>query len=66
MDKKIPRSLAATIIDEFVYNQRNREVLKRRLLDGVKYEDLSEEFDLSVRQVKQIVKDGKEDLKHLM
>ena len=30
MDKKIPRSLAATIIDEFVYNQRNREREERR------------------------------------
>lgn len=34
-------------------------MLKRRFLDGVKFETLAEEFDLSVRQTKNIIrKDG--------
>ena len=33
----------------------NRAILKRRLLDGITYDKLAEEFDLSVRQLKNIV-----------
>ena len=29
--------------------------MKRRLIDGIRFEPLAEEFDLSVRQVKNIV-----------
>jgi DNA-directed RNA polymerase specialized sigma24 family protein len=46
------------LIDECVVGlnaERNRMILKRRLIDGIRYEPLAEEFDLSVRQVKKIV-----------
>ena len=43
------------LIHEYVHNERNREILKRRLIDGRTYEQLAEEFDLSPRQVKNIV-----------
>lgn len=46
------------IIDQYIHNERNREILKRRLIDGVCFEPLAEEFDLSVRQVKNIVYKG--------
>lgn len=42
-------------IDEVIHSERDRAILKRRLIDGICYEPLAEEFDLSVRQVKQIV-----------
>lgn len=45
-------------IDEFIHSSRDREVLKRRLIDGIRFEPLAEEFDLSVRQVKNIVYKG--------
>ena len=43
------------LIDQYIHNERNRAILKRRLLDGICYEPLAEEFDLSDRQVKNIV-----------
>lgn len=43
------------LIDQRIHNQRNRAILKRRLLDGICYEPLAEEFDMSVRQIKNIV-----------
>ena len=43
------------LINEHVHNARNRNILKRRLIDGVCFEPLAEEFNLSVRQVKNIV-----------
>ena len=44
-----------TAIDEHVHNERDREIMKRRLIDGVCYEPLAEEFGLSVRHVKTVV-----------
>ena len=43
------------IVNQRVHNERNRKIILRRLLDGICYEPLAEEFDLSVRQVKNIV-----------
>ena len=46
--------------------ERNRMILKRRLLDGITFDRLAEEFDLSVRQVKNIVYQCEDKLyKHL-
>ena len=53
-------------IDEWILNERNRKILKRRMIDGICYEPLAEEFDLSVRQVKSIVYKAQEILfRHL-
>ena len=38
--------------------ERNRAIAKRRLIDGIYYEPLAEEFDMSVRQVQRIVYKG--------
>ena len=46
-------------IDSYVRGrngQRNRALLKRRLIDGITIEALAEEFDISVSQVKKILK----------
>ena len=46
-------------IDNYVRGrngQRNRALLKRRLIDGITIEALAEEFDISVSQVKKILK----------
>lgn len=48
-------SAISKLIDEYVHNERNRALLKRRYIDGICYEPLAEEFNLSVRQVKYIV-----------
>lgn len=50
------------LIDEWIHNERNRAILKRRLLDGIYYEPLAEEFNMSVRQVKNIVYKAEEKL----
>jgi hypothetical protein len=42
-------------INERIHHERNRRILKRRLIDGICYEPLAEEFDMSVRQMKNIV-----------
>lgn len=42
------------LIDAYIFNERNRQIVSRRLLDGVCYEDLAEEYGLSVNQVKTV------------
>lgn len=57
-DIDLPRSAIEHLIDEWIIGrnaERDRAILKRRLLDGICYEPLAEEFDLSVRQTKNIV-----------
>ena len=58
----LPRSEIGFLIDEWILKERDRNILKRRLLDGLTYEALSEEFDLSVRQAKRIVYKAEEKL----
>ena len=53
-----PRSAIEYTIDEWIFNERNRAILKRRLLDGITFEKLAEEFELSTQQVKTIVYKG--------
>ena len=49
------RSEIELVIDEWILNERNRAVLKRRMCDGITYERLAEEFDLSTQQIKNII-----------
>ena len=53
-----PRSEWERLIDEWVFNERNRKIIKRRLLDGITLERVAEEFDMSVAQIKNIVNKG--------
>lgn len=53
-------------IDEWILNEKHRAILKRRLIDGICFEPLAEEFDMSVRQIKRIVYKSQEILfRHL-
>lgn len=62
----IPNSTLNACIDEWIKSERNRKILKRRLIDGICYEPLAEEFNLSVRQVKNIIYQSENVLfKHL-
>ena len=42
------------IIIEWIHSERDRAIIRRRILDGISYERLAEEFDLSVQQAKRI------------
>lgn len=56
--KEFTASEISHIIDECILGrnaERNRAILKRRLIDGICFEPLAEEFNLSTRQCKRIV-----------
>lgn len=53
-------------IDEYIHSYRDRMILRRRLIDGILYDELADEFNLSVRHIKRIVYTGQDILfKHL-
>lgn len=57
------------LIDQWIignHAERNRAIIKRRLLDGICFEPLAEEFGLSVQQTKAIVYKAEQTLiKHI-
>lgn len=62
----LSRSQWENLIDEWIFSERDRLLLKRRLLDGILFEALAEEFDLSVQQTKSIVyKSTAKIIKHI-
>lgn len=60
------RSEIETAIDEWILNEKYRAIMKRRLIDGITYERLAEEFDMSTSQIKRIVYKSEDRIfKHL-
>ena len=48
------------LIAEVIHSERDRKILTRRLIDGVTFEKLAEEQEMSVSQIKRIVWKGSE------
>lgn len=53
--KDYTNSQICALIDEHIHSDRDRRILKRRLFDGICYEPLAEEFDMSDRQIKRTI-----------
>lgn len=43
------------LIAEYIHSERDRQILVRRLVDGITFERLAEEFEMSDKQIKRIV-----------
>lgn len=53
--KEYTNSTISELIDEHIHSERDRKIMKRRLIDGITYEALAEETEMSVRQIKRII-----------
>ena len=62
MTTTLSRTEIEHLIDEWIFSEKERNLMKRRLIDGICIEPLSEEFDMSPRQVHRIVKKNTEIL----
>lgn len=49
------RTEAERLINEWIFNAMDRNILRRRILDGLTFEELAEEFSLSTQRTKVIV-----------
>ena len=66
MKREYTNSQARELIAEYIHSERDRKILTRRLIDGITFERLEEEFGLSNKQIKNIVYKLEEELfKHL-
>ena len=45
----------SNIIDQKVFSERDRRLLKRKFIDNITYERLAEEYELSTQHAKEIV-----------
>ena len=52
---KYARAVVQSAIDDYIFSERTRLMLQRRLFDGIHFEKLAEEFGLSPRQTKTII-----------
>ena len=53
-DFELPKTELESVIDTWIYgrnSERNRKILKRRLIGGETFQNLAEEFDLSIQAV---------------
>lgn len=60
----LSRAEWSKLIDNWIFNEKDRAILKRRLLDEVKIEKLAEEFNLSVDGIKRIIRKHKPTLEN--
>lgn len=51
----LSRSEWENLIDEFIFNEEHRAMLKRNLLDGRTYEQIAEQFDCSRDKVARLI-----------
>lgn len=66
IDCEYTNSQIEAIINEHIHSERDRAILKSRYIDGLTYERLAEKFDISPRNVKNIVyKNEWKILKHI-
>lgn len=50
------------LIYQWIHNEEDRKILTRRLLDGIVYSKLSEEFHLSENQIKDRIYEAQNQL----
>lgn len=63
---EVTRTEFENLIDEHIFNEVYRQILKRRFLDGHTFDKLADEFNFSLRHIKNIVyKQGDKLLKYL-
>ncbi len=54
----LPRSEWEKLIDEWIFSEKQRAMMKRKLLDGITYEQLAEEYEMSTRGAFDMISKG--------
>lgn len=51
----MPWSALSLVINEWIFNERSRQILKRKFYDGISFNELAKEFNISTQRVQAIV-----------
>ena len=46
--------ILSNLIDRYIHNERNRDILKDRYIDGMLFKELADKYILSERHIKRI------------
>lgn len=55
MKSEYTNSQISNVIDEYIHSDRDRAIMKSRLIDGWTYDRLAFHYDMSERHIKRIV-----------
>ncbi len=58
----LSRSELNNLIEEWILDERNKQIIKRRLLDNKTFSELESEFNLCERHIKTIVYKGEQKI----
>ena len=58
-DYDLSRAEWEHLIDQYIFSERDRAIVKRKILDKITYEKVAEEFELSPQRTKEIVTEAK-------
>lgn len=59
----LTNSELAEMIGEYIHSERDRQIMKLKLIDGLTYEKIAEIFEMSPRYIRSLVKKQTERLK---
>ena len=59
----LTNSELADLISEHIHSERDRQIMKLKLIDGLTYEKIAEKFEMSPRYIRSLVKKLTERLK---
>lgn len=54
-DTTVPLSEWSKLIDEWIFDEKHREMLKLNLLDGWTYDEIATKYGMSTRQIARII-----------
>ena len=61
-DNNYSNRRVSEIIDDYVHNARDREIIRDKLVDGITYDALAERYGLTYERVKVIVREGRQTI----
>jgi DNA-directed RNA polymerase specialized sigma subunit len=62
MQYNLTNSELSERIDEHIHSERNRRIMRMKLIDGLTYERIAEIVEMSPRHIKRIVKASMESI----
>lgn len=62
MQYNLTNSELSEMINEYIHSERNRRIMRMKLIDGLTYERIAEIVEMSPRHVKRIVKMSMESI----
>lgn len=59
MTKEYSNQRVIELIDDYIHNVRDRDILRDNLVDGLSYNELANKYHLTYEGIKKILKKGK-------